>query len=178
MDRKPDNANCDPIEAFALERFTPYRLNDVAERASRSFATIYGERYGLSRPQWRCLATIGQFGRTTARRICEHSSMHKTKVSRAVFALEQRKWLVREADADDRRTEHLALTAAGGRVYRDLARAGQAYEDNLVMALGAENAAALMKGLAAIERILRSQRSDSDICIPFQPPRGQMSESR
>ena len=49
----------------------------------------------------------------TATEVGVHSTMHKTKVSRAVFALEQRRWLKRTQDDGDRRVEHLELTAPG-----------------------------------------------------------------
>ena len=100
-------------EILDLETFLPYRLNRLAEAVSREFSKIYRDRFGLTRPEWRTLATLGQFGTMTATAIGEHSSMHKTKVSRAVAELEKRKWLTRTPDAADRRVEHLALTKAG-----------------------------------------------------------------
>ena len=75
------------LETLDLESFLPYRLNRIADVVSRRFAAVYRERHGLTRPEWRALATIGQFGTVTASRIVEHSAMHKTKVSRAVAAL-------------------------------------------------------------------------------------------
>ena len=86
------------------------------------------DRYGLTRPEWRTLATLGEFGTMTATAIGEHSSMHKTKVSRAVAELESRKWLTRTPDAADRRIEHLALTKAGRGAYRELVPLAKAFE--------------------------------------------------
>ena len=54
--------------------------------------------------------------------------MHKTKVSRAVNALEQKRFLVRSADANDRRIEHLSLTKKGQHVFHDLHAAAEGYE--------------------------------------------------
>ena len=92
---------------LVLEEFLPYRLNRLADMVSRDFSRIYKDRHGMTRPEWRVLASLGQFGRATASDIVAHSSQHKTKVSRAVAALEQRGWLVRETDEADRRSEHL-----------------------------------------------------------------------
>lgn len=146
---EPESGSQDsPI--LQLEDFLPYQLNSAAEIVSRNFARIYGERYGLTRPEWRCLATTGQLRRTTATRIGAHSAMHKTKVSRAIFALEQRKWLKRETDPNDRRIEHISLTRAGFVVYEDLAATARAYEAELMLALGP--AAQMLKtGLEAVE---------------------------
>ncbi len=82
------------IEILELEMFLPYRLNRLADAVSREFSKIYRDRYGLTRPQWRTLAGLGQHGTMTATAIGEQSAMHKTKVSRAVAELERRKWLV------------------------------------------------------------------------------------
>ncbi len=142
-------------DILALEAFLPYRLNRAAELVSRGFARLYGERYGLTRPEWRCLATIGQFGRITATAIGTHSSMHKTKVSRAVRALEERKWLMREADPQDRRTEHLTLTPQGLKAYGELAEIARGYEAELMRAL-ARDGEKLDRGLAGVERVFAS----------------------
>ena len=77
-------------EILALESFLPYRLNRLADAVSREFSRIYRDRYGLTRPEWRLLATLGQYGTMTATAVGAHSAMHKTKVSRAVAALEKR----------------------------------------------------------------------------------------
>ncbi len=47
--------------------------------------------------------------------------MHKTKVSRAVAQLEQRKFLGRRANRSDLRESLLSLTPAGRAVYEELA---------------------------------------------------------
>ena len=44
--------------------------------------------------------------------ISSHRSISKSHVSQSVAALEQRRLLVRHADPDDRRIDHLALTEA------------------------------------------------------------------
>lgn len=142
---------------LALEGFLPYRLARAAEIISRQFATLYRERHGLTRPEWRTLATIGQFNRITATEIGTHSSMHKTKVSRAIRALEERKWITRQVDQTDRRVEHIELTREGRTHYRDLVTLAHSYEARLVEMLGETGAAELEAGISAIEtRIERS----------------------
>ncbi len=138
-----------------LEDFTPYRLNKAAEAISRRFSNQYREQYGLTRPEWRTLATLGQFGALTATAIGVHSSMHKTKVSRAVFSLEQRRWLKRRRDEADRRTEHLELTPAGLKAYEHLARLAHEFETDLFAKLGERGARDLKAGLSALETYYR-----------------------
>ena len=78
-----------------LETFLPYRLNRISAAVSREFRSVYGPDFDLTVPEWRVLATLGQFEVATAKAIGAHSAMHKTKVSRAVKALEDRRWLRR-----------------------------------------------------------------------------------
>jgi DNA-binding MarR family transcriptional regulator len=139
-------------DILQLEQFLPYRLNRLADPVSREFSTIYRDRHGLTRPEWRTLATIGQFGTLAATAIGAHSAMHKTKVSRAIFALESRKWLLRRTDDRDRRVEHLTLTAAGRKVYEDLLPFARNFETSFLAALNAEERAAMLRGLALLEK--------------------------
>ena len=67
-------------DILVLEAFLPYRLNFLATRTGAALADIYTRSHGITPPEWRVLATIGQFGRITARDIAAHSNMHKTMV--------------------------------------------------------------------------------------------------
>ena len=62
-----DDSNIKNADILALEKFLPYRLNQASEKVSQKFAQEYKKRYGLTRPEWRTFATIGQFGTITAR---------------------------------------------------------------------------------------------------------------
>lgn len=138
--------------SLELEKFLPYRLNRLAEAVSRDFQTIYRTRYGLTRPEWRLLASLGQHGTMTATEVGRDSAMHKTKVSRAVTALEERRWLKRETDPDDRRVERLALTPAGAKAYAEIVPLARRFESDLLRLLDPSEREALSVGLAAIER--------------------------
>src|SRR5690606_5294519 len=136
-----------------LENFLPYRFNRLADAVSRDFARIYKERFGLTRPEWRLLATLGQYGTMTATAVGRHSSMHKTKVSRAVTALEQRRWLQRRPDTNDRRIEHLLLTPSGLRAYREVVPLAHDYEQALFARMSESDRKAALAGFAALERV-------------------------
>lgn len=136
---------------FKLETFLPYRLNQAAERISQRFAAQYRARYRMTRPEWRTLAALGAYGRMTATEIGANSSMHKTKVSRAVRALEEKRWLRRSEDEQDRRIEHLELTPAGKRTYGEMLTLARDYERELATLLGEKGLKQLDAGLAAIE---------------------------
>src|SRR3954447_24862401 len=104
-----------------LDRFLPYRLDILAEAVSRALSRVYKEKYHLGVPEWRVLAHLGQYAPITAKAITAHSRMHKTKVSRAVAALENLGFLARAGSDQDGRQELLSLTARGKAAYTDLA---------------------------------------------------------
>lgn len=113
---------------FDLGRFLPYALNQAAEATSSGFQTQYRRRYGMLRTEWRVLFHLGRYGAMTAKDICARASMHKTKVSRAVRALEEKRYLLRTPQERDRRHETLSLTRQGQAVYSDLYQVAKTYD--------------------------------------------------
>ena len=107
-------------EILALEEFLPYRLVVLAEEVSRSFSQIYAAEFGIGVPEWRVVALIGQCHQVTAKVVGERSTMHKTKVSRAVANLEKCGLVTRAPNPDDMRENFLTLTPKGQKMYADL----------------------------------------------------------
>jgi DNA-binding MarR family transcriptional regulator len=104
-----------------LEKFLPYQLNVVASLVSLALSRVYARRYGIGVPEWRVLVTLGQYGVMTGKAIGAHTHMHKTKVSRAVALMVERKLLVRRGNRADKRESFLSLTAAGRAMYEEVA---------------------------------------------------------
>lgn len=140
----PENAD------FDLGSFLPYMLNQAAEATSKSFHAIYRDRYGMTRTQWRVMANLGKFGAMTARDICALSHIEKTKVSRAVAALEAEGHLLRKPSPEDRRAEILSLTEAGRAVYHDLGLQARVYDRALREGLGPDLTRQLDAALARL----------------------------
>ncbi|GGE97641.1 MarR family transcriptional regulator [Stappia taiwanensis] len=126
-----------------LEAFLPYRLSILAEAVSQSLAGVYRRRYGIAIPEWRVLATLGQFDSMTAKEIGLHSRMHKTKVSRAVATLEERRLVRRHTNNRDMRESFLELTSAGRRIYNELVPEALGFVDRLLAPLSEEERTAL-----------------------------------
>ncbi|MDG4649561.1 MarR family transcriptional regulator [Roseibacterium sp. SDUM158017] len=122
---------------FELSDFTPYLLNAAAEAQSLRFSRVYKERYGMLRTEWRVLFHLGRYGEMSAREISRRARIHKTKVSRAVAALEARRFLERRTSERDRRVEILALRPPGEAAFRDLSRAAAEHEHALQERIGA-----------------------------------------
>jgi DNA-binding MarR family transcriptional regulator len=121
----------------ALERFLPYRLNILAALTSNALAETYADRFDLTIPGWRILATLGQYGVRTARDIANHAVMHKSTVSRAVGILQERGLIARRPNLDDKREDILELTRAGLAIYEAVVPEALAFERCLLSALTA-----------------------------------------
>lgn len=122
-------------EPLRLEAFLPYRLNVLAAKVSQALARQYEQTYGLSIPEWRVVATLGQFGPLPAKVIAEHSEMDKIKVSRAVARLSDRGLVSRNRDARDGRMTELSLTRRGRKTYLEIVPEALAYESALLEGL-------------------------------------------
>src|SRR6516165_8310145 len=103
-----------------LEDFLPHRLNVLSSLVSQALTRVYG-RYGISIPEWRVLVTLGENGVMTGKAVGAHTHMHKTKVSRAVAQLADRRFVTRRANRADMRESFLSLTPAGRALYEELA---------------------------------------------------------
>ncbi|MCR8550614.1 MarR family transcriptional regulator [Salipiger sp. P9] len=123
---------------FDLEAFLPFILNQTAEVIGKSFQAHYRAAYGMTRTQWRVLAIVGRYGGLTASDICAIAHEEKSRVSRAVAALEERGMLSREISPEDKRAEILSLSAEGAETYRVLGQAALAFDQALRDRLGPE----------------------------------------
>lgn len=132
---------------FDLQDFLPYLLNQAAEASSLEFQKYYKNRYGMLRTEWRVLFHLGLYGQLTASEIGQRARMHKTKISRAVHRLTERRFVTRRRDEGDRRVEHLALTRQGQAAYAELRDVAQRYDAELLNALDPAEAELLRRVL-------------------------------
>ena len=138
------------IDDFDLRDFMPYLLNQAAEASSLDFQRLYKSRYGMLRTEWRVLFHLGRYGAMTAKEICARARTHKTKVSRAVSALEGKRFLTRAEVSEDRRHERLALTPAGQAAYRDLTQEAREFDAGLLAPFSEADQEVLRRCLAQI----------------------------
>ena len=135
---------------FELEHFLPYLLTQAAETSSIVFQQVYKDRYGMLRTEWRVLFHLGLYGSMTASEIGARAKTHKTKISRAVHGLVSRRFVSRERDENDRRVEHLTLTASGQAAYVELRGIAEKYEAALMTSLTAEESKVLRRALVKL----------------------------
>ncbi|PPD16648.1 MAG: transcriptional regulator [Methylobacterium sp.] len=162
MDSLSENRNPATTEGevLELEGFLPYRLNVLATLVSQSLARVYGERFGISIPEWRILATLGQFPEMTAREIGQHSRMHKTTVSRAVSALEKRELVARRPNRQDMREAFLAMTPQGQAIYAEIVPLARSFAQDLTRNIRPEDLAVLDRVLSQLMGCLKNASID------------------
>lgn len=83
---------------------------------------VYGwieRRYGMSRPEYVVLYSLGLKDGISANDICQSSGFPKNTLSRAIQKLLRRRLIRRAEDANDRRRYVLRLTAEGRRIVNE-----------------------------------------------------------
>ena len=128
----PGRSDADPTDrdGLALDRFLPYRLSVLANTVSRAIARLYADRFGITIPEWRVLAILGDHGPATSAEIRARTAMDKVQVSRAIQRLTASRLVSRRVDPADRRRASVAMTARGASIYREivpLARSREAF---------------------------------------------------
>lgn len=126
--------------SFQLDDFLPYRLSVAATQISRRFAQLYAAEAGLTIPEWRVLAHLGQSGAVSVRDIHERVNLDKSMVSRAASRL-QEAGLLRKSDHDkDGRLIVLELTPEGQKLMQRLGNLAESFQAELLAELGTEEA--------------------------------------
>lgn len=139
--------------SFDIQDFLPYLLALSAEETSLGFQRLYKDKYGMLRTEWRLLFHLGRYGDMTAKDVCDRARLHKTKVSRAVTALEAKQFIKRTEVPSDRRHALLGLTRHGLKAYEDLSQAAQSYDARLMQEFSPEEQKTLKDYLKRVARL-------------------------
>jgi DNA-binding MarR family transcriptional regulator len=130
--------NDDTLAKLDLDSFVPYRLSVLSNRVSSAIAREYSERFGLTIPEWRIMAVLGQMPGLSSRAVAERTAMDKVQVSRAVASLVENKRVQRQLDTEDGRVARLSLTAKGRAIYDEVVPLALHLEEVFLAALSPE----------------------------------------
>ena len=136
-----------------LKDFLPYRLSVLSNRISSDIARRYQDRFSLSIPEWRVMASLGETPGLSARQVADKTAMDKVAVSRAVAGLLAVKSITRKTDTADKRKIILTLSKKGQAVYRQVVPVALAYEAAILDQLEPGEKQALSKLLDRISEI-------------------------
>jgi len=111
----------------SIRKLPPFEQSIAAVMLSSKEAVIAPMRpklreYNITEPQWRVMRVINDRGATDATGLAEVGLLHAPSVTRILKELEERKLIVREADANDRRRTLVALSPEGREVVKVISR--------------------------------------------------------
>jgi DNA-binding MarR family transcriptional regulator len=151
-------------QQLKLEEYLPYRLSVATNTVSKLIASAYEDRFGITIPQWRLIAVLGELGSTTQQGIVHRTVMDKVTVGRAAQALLARRLIKRTPHEGDGRSHHLMLTQDGARLYQEIAPLALRYERKLIEALDQREVRQLKAALRHLENAARELASTE--CAP------------
>jgi DNA-binding MarR family transcriptional regulator len=139
------------VERLQLQEYLPYRLSVAANAVSGLIARAYEEQFGLTIPQWRLMAVLGDEGALTQQALCGRTLMDKVTVMRAAQGLTRRRLVTRQPNAQDGRSHRLDLSQTGYALYCKVIPLAREYESQLLAGLKGSDVALLHRLLRQVE---------------------------
>jgi DNA-binding MarR family transcriptional regulator len=139
-----------------LADFLPYRLSITSNAVSGLIAGDYGEKFGLTIPEWRIMAVLGEAGAMTQRDLVRATLIDKVAVNRACKALDARGLVARSPNAADGRSHHLLLSEPGRLMHDEIWPLAYADYERIFAVLSKAEAETL-RGL--LDKLLEQVRS-------------------
>lgn len=111
--------------------------------------------YNITEPQWRVMRVINDRGSTDATGLAELGLLHAPSVTRILRELEERKFVVREQDVNDRRRTLVALTPEGREVVKVISRQVRRIMQQYAERFGAQRLDRLCDELRALSAAIK-----------------------
>ena len=146
------------VERLQLQEYLPYRLSVAANAVSRLIARAYESQFGLTIPQWRLMAVLGDEGALTQQELCGRTLMDKVTVMRAAQGLTRRRLVRRRPNAQDGRSHRLDLSPTGYAMYCEVIPLAREYESQLLAGLNASDVTLLHRLLRQVEAAALTNR--------------------
>ena len=135
---------------LALENSLSFQVSVLAKLLDRRLARLVVERFELTVAEYRVLAQVMLFPRSTVRAIAERTYVDKAQVSRAAAALEAEAYITRDMLDHDRRSPVFTVTRTGRALLNRIIPLRQAQEAELAAGLGPAELQALRIILPAL----------------------------
>ena len=146
--------------SLQLQKFLPYRLSVLSNNVSSLLASLYTEKFGISIPEWRTVAVLGEEPGLTSTQIATRVAMDKVAVTRAVQSLIEKQLVRRSSSQADGRVSHLNLTRAGGRIYDEVVPMAIEVEREVWGALASEEKSYWNEMLSKMEQRVAALRAE------------------
>jgi DNA-binding MarR family transcriptional regulator len=148
---------------LVLASFLPYRFSILSDRLSRAFGERYGRAFGLSIPEWRVMAVLGERTQCSTKEVIVQTEMDRVKVSRAVTRLADMALIKQTPLPGDQRAHMLSLTQRGLGIYHQIVPIAHKIEAEFVAVLNPQERRALETILTKLHSSAgRLSEADSD----------------
>lgn len=148
----------------SLDELLLYRLSRLLSVAGSMVIRLCEGRFGITRREWRLIATLASRGELSSSQLAEHAQLDRARTSKAVGSLVAKGLLSRTPTAGDRRQVLLRLTERGQAVYDALYPLVTQINADLMAALDAEDAARLDEALHRLQA--RAEQLAGEAVLP------------
>jgi DNA-binding MarR family transcriptional regulator len=168
--RKPAKAtartavDADAAPRRPLDDLLLYRLSRLLAVAGSMVIRLCEGRFGITRREWRLIATLASRGELGSSQLAEHAQLDRARTSKAVGSLVEKKLVSRVARAGDRRQVRLRLTDSGQALYDELFPLVTAINAELMGALDAGEAERFDAALHRLQE--RAERMVAQAVLP------------
>jgi DNA-binding MarR family transcriptional regulator len=137
------------------EREIGFVISDVA-RLMRTVFDRRVRRLDLTRAQWLVLNRLHRHPGATQSELAEMLEVERATAGRIVDRMEHKGWVVRRADAADRRVNRLHLSAEAARIEAELQAIGEAMVDDALALLAPPERIRFAELLGRVKRRLQA----------------------
>jgi DNA-binding MarR family transcriptional regulator len=148
----PSREKSPPLDQSRLVHTLGYAIARAAVTTHQLFGQAVGEPLGLRPVEFTLLQLIFSNPDTTQKRLCDLLHVPAPQMTPILDRLQERGWIVRERDANDRRALHLRLTPQGTRLADQSLAALQQSEQALDRVLTGGERLLLQELLAKVAR--------------------------
>lgn len=142
----------------SLDDLLLYRISHLLSTAGSMVTRLCEGRFGITRREWRLIATLANQGEASSSQLAEHAQLDRARTSKAVGSMVAKGLVSRTQQGGDRRHVRLRLTAQGRALYDALFP--------LVSAINAELMAAVSdEGRSELDAALRALQARADAML-------------
>jgi len=147
-----------------LDDLLLYRLSRLLAVAGSMVIKLCEGRFGITRREWRLLATLASRGELSSSQLAEHAQLDRARTSKAVGSMVAKGLISREHPAGDRRQVLLRLTERGHGLYDELFPLVTQINTELLSALNATAVEQLDESLRVLQA--RAERMAGEAVLP------------
>ena len=148
-----------------------YNLQRLAGISSRIALLDIKPGFGINIHDWRAMAVLDFLGIAPLHTLAKRAGVQKSQMSRTVSALEDKGFISRETNPDDKRSINLRLAPKGRKLVADILRAARERNRQMLRELTPDERSELMRLMEKVSvgslAYLRDLKSETE---PRRPP--------